>query len=99
VGAGEVKFIIEDTPMAVSKKSLPISSPIAKTTKTKSYKSAEVSPITSASLKTANGDRHGGRRLRFGHSGITCVKSLMQFERGPRIDLPQQLSGLIFNLP
>jgi hypothetical protein len=52
-GCNEVKFATEDTPMAVSKKSLPTASPAAKTTKTKSDKATEVTPLTSTNLKPA----------------------------------------------
>jgi hypothetical protein len=48
----EFKFIIEDTPMAVSKKTIS-NAPSAKTTPTRSDKAAEVTPLTPSNLKTA----------------------------------------------
>lgn len=48
----QCKFSIEDTLMAVTKKSLPTATP-AKTPKTKSDKTVEVTPLTSSNLKTA----------------------------------------------
>jgi len=48
----EFKFIIEDTPMAVTKKSLIDNSPSAKTPKTKSEKPSPATPVAPSKMKT-----------------------------------------------